>query len=157
MASRRKFLGLLGISAVAAPIAAKSALDKSIGEQAGISGLGAPGHFSVGSIGRLPEAQQNCGSLGSIIPYDETIQQSVGYIKTFGLPDFFEKQLRHQSKWVSFLDPDLAAKRSWSMSIKIQEQRARNYQQLLNSCESEAWSLKRKSLLKSILGFNWPW
>jgi hypothetical protein len=151
--NRRRFLSLLGVSTAAAPLAAKAALDESIAKQAGLSVFGAPGF--AGGVGQ-PASQGNVGAQ-PYISYEEAVHGAVGYIKTFGLPEFMERDLRRNCRWVGGLDPDIACKRSWSMSVKLQEQRQRNYERMLEDYQNQSWRLKKKSIIQNLLGFDWPW
>lgn len=154
--NRRKFLSLLGVGTAAAPLAAKAALDESIAKQAGIAVFGSPGYAGAG--GAAPQGDSVGQVLsGRYVPYEDKVHGAVGYIKAFGLPEFMERDLRRNCRWVGGLDPDLAAKRSWSMSVKLQEQRQRNYERMLDDYQHQSWRLKKKSIIQNILGFEWPW
>lgn len=155
--NRRRFLSLLGVSTAAGPLAAKAALDEGIARQAGLnlSALATGGKWGYGSGG--PPASSQGQISGQYFSHDEKIRLATAYIKSFGLPEFVQKTAREQSKWVNALDPDIAAKRTWSMSVKIQEQRARNYAYAIEQYENSAWYNEKKSFVNKLLGFEWPW
>lgn len=146
-ATRRKFFGLMG----SAPIAAKAAADQAV---AGLSGLS---HYSgLGDTGIHIPYGGPPNSLGEL-PWEQRIIKSVGHIKLFGMPDFVEFRLREQAKNISSLDPDLAIKRSWSMNVKITEQRQRYFNRLVAEIEMAGPAYMARSKLKTLLGFEWPW
>lgn len=151
--NRRKFLSLLGVGVVASPLAAKQVLDESIAKQGGINLLGAAGT----AYGYGPGAPSQPPSESNYLPYEDKIKKVVNYVKVFGLPDFLHQDFKQRSSWVDRFDPDIACKRSWSLSVKIQEQRARNYQRALNEFYNQGSILKDKSIVSKILGFAWPW
>lgn len=149
--NRRRFLSLLGVGTAAGPLAAKAALDESIARQVGISTI------SVSGGGWVAGSGPTADSVGQIVPYEERVAKSMQWIRLFGFPDFFEKEMRESSKYVHTLDADIACKRSWSMAARIQEQRARNFERQKQSYENQANKLTKKSLLEKALGFEWPW
>ena len=144
--NRRGFLSIIGMT----PIAAKSAVDAELAKQAGLhaaNGLG-----NIGGYGMPSGASQTAAG----IPYEQRISGAVNYIKTFGLPEFMEREIRERSRYVTALDPDIASKKSWSMSVKIMTQRQRQYERDLRNSTSQDWHTER-SAIKKILGFDWPW
>jgi hypothetical protein len=147
--NRRSFLSLLGVGAAAGPLAAKVAVDSEIGKLAGIqSNLASTG---LGLIsGGAPQA------IGDGTNYQQQLINAANYVKMFGLPEFVEFELKDQSKWIPSLDPDLACKKSWSMSVKIAEQRQRNYKRAVERLEKIGWQMKKRSAIKTILGYDWP-
>ena len=48
------------------------------------------------------------------------------FLANNALPDWLDDELRERNRYVGYLDPDIAAKRSWSMAVKIATQRERN-------------------------------
>lgn len=155
--NRRRFLGLLGVGVAAGPLAAKQALDASIADQAGLNLLGAAGGgFTSGG---LPASQgMQARSLpNQYIPHDQKVSKAIGYLKTFGVPEFFEKELRSRAMWVEKLDPDIASKKSWSMSVKIMTQRERSYQRYLRAYYDSSSMFKSKGIIEKLLGFEWIW
>jgi hypothetical protein len=153
-ASRRKFLSLLGVSTAAGPLAAKAAADTEIAKLAGISQ--AIANTGLGMYGRSPGQPISNGQSGAM-SYAQMAVGASDYIKVFGVPEVIEFELRDQSKWISALDPDLASKKSWSMSVKILEQRERNYKRAVERLEKAGWQQKKRSAIKALLGFEWPW
>ena len=151
--NRRKFLSLLGIGAASAPLAAKAASDAIVAQGAGMSltGLGQAGLGLPTNYG-LPMVDE-----GPFIPYEKRLLHAADYIKMFGLPKVIEEGFKDQAKCVLSLDPDIACKQSWSMSIKIMTQRQRNYDRLVERIKVSGWQERGKQTLKKALGFDWPW
>jgi hypothetical protein len=143
MISRRSFAKLLGIT----PIAAKHAADKELAKLAGINMEGAS---SPATLGGIPAVEAGDAFLNRQMA-------AVQYMKQFGLPDFLDKSIRRSSKYVGQLDPDIVAKKSWSMSVKILTQRQRNYQNYIDSMEYQAMYSKGASLFKKLTGWDWPY
>jgi hypothetical protein len=152
--NRRRFLSLLGVGAASAPLAAKAAADAEIAKLAGMSNQALAstglGMFSGGS------PAQGTISGGNGLSYQQTMIAASDYIKMFGVPEVVEFELRDQSKWISSLDPDLACKKSWSMSVKLAEQRQRNYERAVERMKKTGWQQKKRSAIKTLLGFEWP-
>lgn len=138
MIGRRKFLKALGIT----PLAAKAAAEK---EMAGLAIRGwndAP--LSVGA---------------SLMQYgpNETgpsrFASMASYVRMFGLPAHVERQCRENARRVMHLDPDLAAKKSWSFSVKVQEQQQRNYQRQVELYrEMDWWEKAQKTFSDKKIG-----
>lgn len=148
--NRRSFLGLLGIGAVSAPLAAKAAADAEIANLTGLrrTSLLAAGRSSE-SYGIPMTAADGC-----INPYI----RAHSFIKTWGkLPDFVEDNVRERAKTVHYLDPDIACKRSWSMNAKIQEQRKRNFEYELSRYEYTGKYELAQSAFSKLTGWQWPW
>lgn len=154
--NRRRFLSLLGVSTAAAPLAAKAALDESIARQTGLDLIGSR-VGGMGGMGAPASMSEQAKGYAQYLPYEDRVKKSVAWMKLVGFPDFMERQIRENSKWVQGLDPDIAAKRSWSMSVKIQEQRVRNYDRQRKSYEFHSENLVKKSFIEKTLGFEWPW
>lgn len=152
--NRRRFLSLLGVGAASAPLAAKAAADAEISKLAGISNQ-ALASTGIGMYGSGPPGTQGT-SLGNGMSHQQMVIGASDYIKMFGLPEVVEFELRDQSKWISSLDPDIACKKTWSMSIKLLEQRQRNYDRLVERMKKSGWQQKKRSAIKTILGFEWP-
>lgn len=112
MASRRKFLGMLSTS----PIAAKTAADEAIGKLSGIS----PSVGYANQAPRLAETQR---------------WECITALKNTLLRDQITRMLYEQHKWVSYIDPDLAAYKSFSLNAKITFQRQRNVQKELDQMQ----------------------
>jgi hypothetical protein len=148
--NRRRFLSLMGIGAASAPLAAKVAADAEIAKLAGISNdtLASTG---LGFYGGGPPSDISGG-----LTHKQMLIGASDYIKMFGIPEVVEFELRDQSKWISSLDPDIACKKSWSMSVKLLEQRHRNYARAVERIKSTGWQQKKRSAIKTLLGFEWP-
>ena len=148
MTNRRSFLKLIRF-APTAPLAAKAAADAHIAKMAGVALDVAPAH-AYGASGVAPQP------MGSA-EWERTQIAAADYVKLFGLPEFVRENMWRNSQYVGALDPDLAAKRSWSMSVKIAEQRQRNFKRNMEQLQYNAWHSKGKSAFKAISGFDWPW
>lgn len=149
--SRRKALAIFGATPVSTAFAAKQALDAAIGQAAGLGGIVAPGGFGVSGQhgGSLPGAADD----GWRKPYLAAAE----YARTFGLPPFVEESYRRDAQYVQALDPDIACKRSWSMSVKIATQRQRNYERRVATVQQTAAHHKAAMLLKTFTKWEWPW
>lgn len=148
---RRSFLQALGLAPVAGPLAAKAAADKAIADMAGVQIDGLRG--GGGGYGPNVAPPRATASAADI----DQFQAAAQYVKTFGLPKFAEAQLRENSRYVGGLDPDIAAKRSWSMSFKIVTQRQRNYEAALRRIEEAGWQSPARMAFNKVLGTWWPW
>jgi hypothetical protein len=153
MPNRRSFLSLLGVGAAAGPLAVKAAADAEIGKLSGIS-YNALASTGLGLAGGQPVPSLYDAANG--MSYSQQLINAAHYVKIFGLPEFVEFELRDQSKWINSLDPDIACKKSWSMSVKILEQRERNYQRAVDRMHRTGWQQEKRSAIKTILGFAWP-
>jgi hypothetical protein len=141
-ATRRKFFSFVG----ATPLAAKSALDKNIGQAIGLPAI--PG---LGTTAGAPSAQGYS---------DDWTARAIGasnYVKIAGLPAVIEAEIRENARSVYYLDPDIACKRSWSMSVKIMTQRQRNYDRTVERIHRNGWMIPARTALQKMLGFEWPW
>jgi hypothetical protein len=151
-ASRRSFFAFMGT----APLAAKVAADEAIAKAAGSFTSIGLGNSSLGlSYGGLPQASGE--SFGVHVPYEKRLIGAADYVKMFGLPEVMEFELRDRSRSVNSLDPDIACKASWSMSVKLMTQRQRNYEREIQRIEKSGWQQRGRSTLKNFLGFDWPW
>jgi hypothetical protein len=144
VASRRNILKLLGVTPAAAPLAAKAAADSEIAKLAGLALDSAP-------------PRQYAPSYGMGEDYLKARVAAADYVKLLGVPDFVKEQLRRNAQYVSCLDPDLAAKRSWSMAVKIVTQRERNFERQLELLSHSSWHAKSMVAFKKITGWEWPW
>lgn len=154
MLARRKFLGMFA----ATPLAAKAAADEIIAKQINLGGSGIAPRLPS-SVGRAPleYGMQEAGdSKKRYFTHEERLINASDWIRLFGVPDGLEKEFRGNSKWVGALDPDIATKRSWSMSVKIQEQRQRNYDRYVQALKDTGPITRTKSKLKDMLGYAWP-
>lgn len=146
--SRRTFFAWMGIT----PLAAKAAADAKMAEVAGIWSVDGLGDVSLGlgnGIGLPMET-------GSAMTYEKRLAGAHDYIKMFGIPAVQETEMRDRSRYVSNLDPDIACKRSWSMSVKITAQRERNYEREVQRLKTTGWQFRQRDALKKLLGFEWP-
>jgi hypothetical protein len=110
---RRKFLGLFGVGAMAGPAAAKQLIESATAKTAGIASIG-----SVPLEYPQPTAS-NCH------PGDGP--KALRLIRSLpGLYDDYESAVFERERLVRWLDPDIAAKRSFSLAAKIAYQRQRN-------------------------------
>lgn len=148
---RRSFLALLGTG----PLAVKATADAELAKVAGAfhsNGMGGSASLGlsggVGGPAPLPEAY---------VPYEKRIASAANYIKTFGIPEVIEYELRDRARCVDSLDHDIACKASWSMSVKLMTQRQRNYERELTRIEKSGWQHRSRQTLKTFLGVEWPW
>lgn len=112
--TRRTLMRLLGVS----PLVAKQLEDEKVLRLSSSTVPLTPITYSQGNgSADVDFATNKAAQLKSI----------ANYFQQFGVPDWVEEEIRTQCNYVAALDPDLAAKRSWSMSVKIAEQRERNY------------------------------
>jgi len=142
--SRRSFAKYLGL----APLAAKEAGDAAISRLTGV-GVGAPSFQLNSGVEPAP--------ISSMADYAKSRIAASEYVNTVGLPDFVREAFRRDAQWVDRLDPDLAAKRSWSMSVKILTQRERNLQRRIEALHHGAWQSQGSTLFKKLTGWDWPW
>lgn len=127
---RRSFLGMLP----AAPFAAKEAAQAAVSELAGVSttGLASPGPHGV--LDSSAPASDHASMIRKVLS-DRKLLQAL------------EDDCRADTRFVSALDPDLAANRSMSMSAKVHIQRERNFQSRLRyrlKEEETGWSVLNK-------------
>lgn len=150
--SRRTFFGLMGT----APLAAKAAAEAEIAKGAGLIAWNGLGNNSMGlPYGSPGPAGETSG--GPYVPYEKRLMGAADYIKMFGVPEIMDYELRDRSRSVNYLDPDIACKTSWSMSVKLMTQRQRNYEREILRIEKSGWQQRGREKLKMFLGFDWPW
>lgn len=147
MTNRRKFLGLFA----ATPIAAKQAADELVAKQAGIVNVSGVGSFGGVVVGSNPPIDAVATT-----SHQDRLFAASKYIKTFGVPSVIEFEARSNTKYVHGLDVDLAAKKSWSMAVKIQEQRQRNYEREIARYTVYPEHQAKKAALAKVMGFLWP-
>lgn len=146
--SRRNFTKFLGLAPMAAPLAAKAATDAQIAKLAGVATEAAPAlQYSAGFGSPVQEVGD----------YNKARIAAADYAKLMGVPDFVRDQLWRQAQYVGCLDPDLAAKRSWSMSVKIATQRQRNFERQLEVIQHSSWQARSSVAFKKLTGWDWPW
>lgn len=135
--ARRGLLKMIGAAPLTG-LASKIKLDEAIAEEAG-------GIKTTGLVyNNIPDVDSS------------SLLKLAKLVKTSGLPDVLERRLREQTYFVGGLDADIAAKRSWSMAVKIQHQRERNYNARLQSVLEAPWRETRLAILTKILG-GIPW
>ena len=147
MIGRRKFLALLGIGTASAPLAAKAAADAEILALTNFRYTSALASGNAMPGTNVPQAQDLAAS-----------QKATNYLSLMGrVPDFVECEARASASYVSSLDPDIACKRSWSMCVKIQEQRKRNYDRIMERWRTMGPQDAARQKFKQTMGFDWPW
>lgn len=147
--SRRGVLKLLGM-APAAPLAVKAQVDAEIASLVGVRANRAPGlPYALHSLGPMsgPGAKQDGGI---------SWEHASDYLKAFGTPDMVKEVLFRQSQCVYELDPDIAAKRSWSMSVKMLTQRQRNYERALEAYHFNGRLSRMRKIFRQMTGWDWP-
>lgn len=123
---------MLGVLA-ASPVAARSAIDKAALDAAGIRPFG-----GMGSGLGIPPVGMETGAAASLGP--PPWRRALSWFTQNQLPGWYLDRLREDAKSVYYLDPDLAANRSWSLAAKVQEQRHRNYIRLVEQTKQRvAW------------------
>ena len=148
--NRRKFLSLLGVSTAAGPLAARVAAESEIANLTTLKGF----PLSVGV-----EAQSYPQQAG-VIGYNEESPyiQAQKYLKLWGkLPQFVDDNIRERAKNVSYLDTDIACKKSWSLNVKIAAQRERNYQNEIKRYVNSGAYESAQSMFRKLTGFSWPY
>lgn len=140
MIGRRKMLGLLGMT----PLAAKAAAEQEVAGLTQLRGSPLP-------RGRLPDPIELPGMNSRA---DHTSQLAT-YVRTFGLPAHVEREVRRQARYVTSLDPDIACKRSWSLNVKIQHQRERNVEYQIERYAERDWWQKAQKQFKVMTGLDW--
>lgn len=146
---RRGFLSLLG-AAPAAPLLAKKALEEQL---AGATGVDLFASTST------PSLYWNCPPTAissSGLSYEDALSAAKNYMRLFGIPEHVEHEIDERVREVRALDPDIAAKRSWSWSVKVQEQRNRNKARLRKRFEDEIAQTTRRKAFRTVAGFDWP-
>lgn len=150
MATRRRFLSILGVGAISAPIAAKEAADAEVLKLTGITSN------TIASGTGLSEAAADIrhSSKDELSRCENASKYLMRYSK---LPDHVEANIRDNARYVNYLDYDIASKRSWSLAVKVQEQRQRNYERnLARYREGNSYDLAQKAF-EAVSGFKWPW
>lgn len=87
----------------------------------------------------------------------EGLIQVADYIRVFGLPKHVEPAVRERARYIHCLDPDIACKRSWSLNVKIQEQRQRNYQRMIEGYKASGAYERAQRKFFELAGFKWQW
>jgi hypothetical protein len=127
---RGVFRALMGV-----PLAAKGAADQVVAGLTGIGGTASQGLGSRWSGGDVPTISAVRG---------RTALDIAKAALQLPIPDWRVEQIKKECSYVSVLDPDIAALRSFSMSAKILMQRERNIEwRLDHSKNSHAFYLRR--------------
>lgn len=121
MLNRRKVMGMLGVGVAAGPSLASHAAE-ALGGQKMLRTAGYMSH-NTGDVSAMIK--------GTLIDPSDHAKKITAFFARGVFPEFFERELREQAKHIGMFDPDILAKKSWSDSVKILEQRERNYQRLL--------------------------
>ena len=150
MLGRRRFLHMLG----ATPLAAKMAADAEVAKLSGIDQRGLSGDFSGGASNNEPPSG---AGFGEQTPYRERVIKAKNWLRITGMPEVLLAEIREQNRYVSTLDPDIAAKRSWSMAVKVLTQRERNIARAIASYTEDTGYYAVRSTLSKLVGFEWPW
>lgn len=131
--NRRKLISLLGLAPVAAPLAAKAMADSATANLAAVSL--APGQGTYGNAGVPSSSNEATREEARIALMNPAIRAEV------------ESMLFKQERRVSFIDPDIACHRSFSLNAKIAFQRQRNVAREIDQMKSEyPWSRMQKLL-----------
>lgn len=152
-ATRRRFMALVA----PASLAAKAIADEGIANAAGLSrgaslGLGSSAGMALPSANYGEPAQ-----CVNAISWEDRQTKIEDYFRFFGIPDWLKQVHRQQSSYVMALDPDIACKRSWSMSVKIMTQRQRNYDRAIQGLHKGGWFVRQRRALSKTLGFDYNW
>ena len=132
-----------------APVAGKTAIDA---ETAKIANVAANGLGDASS--RLITGVTGFSSPES---WSKSVLGAAEHVRLFGVPDSVDFRIRDDARNVHALDPDIACKRSWSMSVKIMTQRQRNYDRAIERLKSSGAIERKRQALTALLGFEWPW
>lgn len=145
-ATRRKFMSMVGVGAAASPLAVKRAADQAAMGLTGVK-VSTPDRDAAGAV---PEWETS---------NNDKYLNTADFIQAFGLPEVIRREIWQEAgDRIYYLDPDLAVKRSWSLSVKFQEQRQRNYKRAIASIQERANEKRARALLKSTTGIDyWPW
>jgi len=144
-ASRRRFLSVLGAS----PLAVKAAADEATAKLL---------HIDTSGLGSRPGLPYDYGRTAANVPTnaDNPYAAAARFIRQFGIPEWFDKELRDRAAQVYTLDPDIACKRSWSLAVKIATQRERNYRRLLAEIDKAERIATGRAAVTKVIGY-WPW
>lgn len=143
MIGRRSFLKVMGIGTAAAPLAAKAAAEQEIANLTQLRGQ----YTAALAPGTSVAVQSMSDGPAGLLPY----------VRQFGFPAHIDQFMRDQSRQVFALDPDIACKKSWSLNVKIQTQRERNYQSQVDNYFNRGKWAKAQAQFKSLTGLDWHW
>ena len=141
--SRRRAFGAIGALA-ATPIAAKEAMDSEVAR------------LTFDRATALAPALQYAGAPTSGDDYTKAILKAGDYINAIGVPDWVRDHYRRNGSYIQALDPDIAALRSFSMSVKIMMQRERNLERNIEYMKHQATKARKASAFKALTGWDWP-
>lgn len=155
--NRRRFLSLLGVGAASAPLAAKAISDAEIAKLVGANNAFSSAGLGLGGGYGVPATDDAVSIMkGTYIEHHQRVINAADYIKMFGIPEVLEFELRDAAKYIHSFDPDIACKKTWSMFVKIQHQRQRNYERAVERIHKSGWHQRGRQAVKKILGFEWP-
>lgn len=151
MATRRRFLKLLGIGAAGAPVAAQQMTQEST---LALTRIGARGGNLASGVGLAEAAEDAKHSSPKEI---NRMQEAANFLNKFNkLPPHVEARLWDEARDVYNLDFDIAQK-CWSLAAKVHEQRKRNYEHNLTRYRTgDSYNIAQKAFEKAT-GFKWPW
>lgn len=149
MLARRKFLKIMGVSTAAAPLAAKEALETKATE------------FTT--FGNRHTGNMITGGTDAPLASGGPSDMTGAYLKQIAwstarggrLPSFVEDEVRRMSKFVTYLDHDIASKRSWSLAAKVHEQRQRNYKREIERVRNPGGMDIAQEAFEKVAGFRW--
>lgn len=145
-ATRRGVLALLG-AAPAAPLAAKAIVDEQLAKMTGVQ-------FGAGG-GRIPYSDS--ADAGPPTASVNAEKLALEFFELFGVPEHVDDEYRRESLSITYLDPDIAAKKSWSHSVKIATQRQRNYEKLKDGMRHRLAKNRKTKAFRELTGFDWPY
>lgn len=158
--NRRGFLRLLGIGAASAPVsalAAKQALTQNIASLTAVGGRTMSLSAGINRAGEPPTA----GSSQAVQGLNSWVHPHIrmaDYIRVFGrVPEHVDADMRERARNIFFLDPDIANKHSWSLSVKILTQQQRQYERELERYKRQGWHEKAQEQFSKLFGFRWSW
>lgn len=150
-------MALIGMGAASAPLAAKIAQDAAFGSDLMPTSVGRVSGGDRRSFADNTQYGDAPAPLGQGPVGIDPFVAAETYVKTFGIPAHIEAQIREGEAAVYNLDPDIAAKRSWSMCVKIVTQRQRNIQRALDKQLTISRVKVAADAFQKLVGFRWPW
>lgn len=143
-ATRRKFMAMLGLGAAGSPVAASAAIQKE---------MFALTNVAVGSAG----SSISGGVPMDVNSYDKAIISASDYVRIFGIPEHVAANMWASANWIERIDPDIASKRSWSLSFKFLEQKRRNFERSVERMKISGPYVRGRAAFKATTGWDWPW